>query len=145
MRYTCLLLTLAALAAGCRARAERVTVSAAASTREALEWAAAAFHSKTGVIADLNFGPSSTLAQQIGEGGGADLFLSADEGWADYLDQRGLVEKRRDLLTNSLVVVVPADSRLDLASLAGLAAPAVRRLALAGPSVPAGRYASEAL
>ena len=41
---------------------------------------------------------SSTLAQQIAQGADADLFLSADERWADYLADKGLVAERRDLL-----------------------------------------------
>src|SRR5262249_10785841 len=128
MRSSLLLLTLlTSLVSGCGSRAERVRVSAAASTREALEWAAAGFHSKSGVVAELNFGPSSTLAQQIAQGGGADVFLSADKAWADYLGEKGLVEKRRDLLSNSLVVVVPSGSSLQLSSLADLARPEVRR------------------
>jgi molybdate transport system substrate-binding protein len=135
-----------ALLAGCTGSApEAITLSAAASTREAVEQIAADFRQQTGVAVSVNLGPSSELARQIERGGTADLFLSANEAWADYLAERGLVAQRRDLLTNRLVIVVPADSSLAIPGLAALAQPAVRRLALAAPVVPAGRYAREAL
>jgi molybdate transport system substrate-binding protein len=124
---------------------ETVAVSAAMSTREALEQVAADFQARTGVPVALSFGASSTLARQIEQGAAAELFLSADEDWADYLAKKDLIAERRDLLTNRLVVVVPADGSLTVRDLADLAAPAVRRLSLAGPAVPAGRYAREAL
>jgi molybdate transport system substrate-binding protein len=135
-----------AVLSGCRDAAETsLAVSAAASTREALEQLAKEFHKKTGGAVNVNFGPSSTLAKQIVEGGPAEIFLSADEGWADYLQHAGLVEERRDLLGNHLVVVVPADSSLKLTKLAELGADSITHLALAGPGVPAGEYAREAL
>jgi molybdate transport system substrate-binding protein len=132
--------------AGCGAPPrEGITVYAAASTRAALQEIAAEYQAQTGNAVVLNAGPSSTLARQIAQGGRADLFLSADERWADYLAEKDLVADRRDLLTNRLVVIVPAESTLRLADLAVLDGPEVTRLALAGPEVPAGRYAREAL
>jgi molybdate transport system substrate-binding protein len=143
----CLLFTVyCLLVTGCTApKTEAIRISAAISTREALEQIAAQFHAQTGVSVEANFGPSSDLARQIERGGGADLFLSADESWADYLDGKGLCEMRRDLLTNELVVVVPAQSTLALHNLDELAAQEIHRLALAAPAVPAGRYARQAL
>jgi molybdate transport system substrate-binding protein len=138
---------LAGLGAGCgeKAATEAVSVSAAVSTREALEQVAADFRQQTGIPVALSFGASSALARQIEQGAVADLFLSADEDWADYLAKNDHVAERRTLLTNRLVVVLPADSSLSVKDLADLAGPGVRRLALAGPEVPAGRYAREAL
>ena len=145
MNRACLLLILGLLV-GCGQSAEEpIRVSAAASTREALEQIAADFRAATGLAVELNLGPSSDLARQIRQGGPADLFLSADEAWADFLADNQLVAERRDTLTNRLVVVVPADSALSLQALSDLAQEGVRRLALAGPAVPAGRYAREAL
>jgi molybdate transport system substrate-binding protein len=135
-----------AAVAGCRDAAEKtLAVSAAASTREPLEQLAKEFHKKTGTVVNVNFGPSSTLAKQIEEGGPATVFLSADEGWADHLERAGLVEQRRDLLGNRLVVVVRAESSLKLARLQDVAAISITHLALAGPGVPAGGYARQAL
>ena len=125
-----------------------IQVFAAASLTEAVEEIAAAYE-KTGrdeVV--LNLGSSSNLARQIQEGAPADLFLSADEARMDGLAGRGLVlgGTRRSLLSNTLVIVVPADSRLRIGSARDLADPGIRRLAIAEPSsVPAGIYAREYL
>jgi molybdate transport system substrate-binding protein len=123
-----------------------------------MEQLAADFQNETGIAVTLNFGPSSGLARQIEQGANADLFLSADESWADYLAEKGLVDQRRDLLTNKLVVIMPADSspsplreegrvrgQLTIRSLADLTEPEIHRLALAGKAVPAGMYARKAL
>lgn len=131
---------------GCGApRPAALHVFAAASTREALEEVARQYEAEGGARVDCSPAASSALARQIEQGADADLFLSADERWADYLAQRGLVARRRDLLANRLVVVVPRDSGLKLTSLDGLAGGEVRHLALALEPVPAGRYAREAL
>jgi molybdate transport system substrate-binding protein len=121
--------------------AATLRVSAAASLTDALNEIAA--HYRQPVL--FNFGASSTLARQIQEGAPADLFISADELKMDQLAQRGLVVKksRVDILSNTLVIVVPADSRLRLTSARDLVGHTV---ALAQPdSVPAGIYAKEYL
>ena len=123
-----------------------ITVFAAASLTDALQEIAAAYEKITGDKVVFNFAASSALARQIQEGAPADLFFSADEAKMDDLEKRGLVAKgtRRSLLSNTLVVVVPADSSLTIASPADLATSKVRALALAEPqSVPAGIYAKE--
>src|SRR5262249_39751181 len=86
-----------------------LVVFAAASTQEPLRKIAARFEAETGLSVELSFEASSTLAMQIEKGAHADLFLSADEDWADYLDKHNLCEAKRDLLTNQLVVIVPAE------------------------------------
>jgi molybdate transport system substrate-binding protein len=135
------------LLAGCRAgpRQEVLHVAVAASTQEAVRQIADAFRRETGAVVECNAAASSELARQIEHGGNADLFLSADEAWADYLAEKNLVAQRRDLLANRLVVVVPKETTLVLNDLRDLAKPAVTRLALAGAAVPAGRYARQAL
>jgi molybdate transport system substrate-binding protein len=117
-----------------------VHVLAAASTREPLERLTADFSARTGIPVQLQFGPSSELAWQVELDAPADLFLSADEAWADHVAQAGRQAGRWTLLTNRLVVVVPAAGGPAVTSLADLTGPAVRRLALAGEVVPAGRY-----
>lgn len=117
---------------------------AAASLRDALEELAPALGRATGSRIVLNFGGSGDLARQIVAAGRADLFFSADEAWMDHVAAAGLVDapSRCSPLGNRLVVVVPDDSPLRIAGAADLAAPAIRRLALAQPeAVPAGRYA----
>jgi molybdate transport system substrate-binding protein len=134
------------LTVGCGPSKEKpVVVFAAASTREALEKVTAAFRAATAIPVEINLGSSADLARQLERGATADLFLSADEAWVEYLGGKGLVAERHDLLTNRLVVVVPAQSCLKVRALGDLARPEVRRLALAGAAVPAGRYAREAL
>src|SRR5947209_10338325 len=144
-RRTFLLYVVPLLTVASEAPAETVHVYAAASTRDVVEEIARAFKDETGIAVDVTPAASSTLAKQIEKGADADLFLSADEDWADYLSDRKLVEKRRDLLGNRLAVVTPADSKLKLGELADVAAPGVQKLALGGPAVPAGRYARQAL
>lgn len=136
----------------CRPAAAEVTVFAAASLTDALTEIEAAWEKAGGEPVVLVFGASSTLARQIQEGAPADLFLSADEAKMDLLEKEGLVLKgtRRSVLSNTLVLVVPADSPLRIGSPKDLAAhladKKVRAVALAQPeSVPAGIYAREYL
>ena len=127
-----------------RVAAGEIIVFAAASLSDALREIAAAYEKTTGDTVRLNLGASSLLARQIREGAPADLFCSADEAKMDDLARAGLIDPatRRSLLSNSLVIVVAADSDLKLAAARDLATAAVRRLALAEPeTVPAGIYA----
>lgn len=123
-------------------------VFAAASLTDALQEIAGAYERESGDKVLLNLGASSTLARQIQEGAPADLFFSADEARMDSLAKEKLLlpETRKSLLSNTLVVVVPADSNLKIASAQDLASPKIRALALAEPqSVPAGIYAKQYL
>ncbi len=128
------------------ARAGEVIVFTAASLTESMQEIGTAYEKETGDKVVLNLGASNALARQIQEGAPADLFFSADEAKMNDLEKRGLVVKgtRRSLLSNTLVVVVPVDSNLKIASPADLATSKVRALALAEPqAVPAGIYAKE--
>jgi molybdate transport system substrate-binding protein len=132
-----------ALFAG-RLGAAELNVAAAASLTDALQEIKTAYETSGGDTIVLNLGASSALARQIEEGAPVDLFLSADEVHMDALEKRGrvLAGTRRSVLSNTLVVVVPADGTLRIASPADLVNPGIRHLALAEPrSVPAGIYA----
>jgi molybdate transport system substrate-binding protein len=119
-------------------------VYAASSVNDAIEEIALAQAGGTDTAMVVNSAASSVLAQQIQAGAPAHVFVSANAEWADALG--GLAEARTELLGNSLVVVAPADSALELADLAALAAAEFERAAIADPShVPAGRYARDAL
>lgn len=129
-----------------------LTVFAAASLTEVLQEVGRLWVASGQAAARFSFASSSTLARQIEAGAPANLFASADEQWADYLQQRNLIvpETRRSLLTNSLVLVVPKDRArtvsvgpgLDLDALLGPSG----RLATGDPAhVPAGIYAEAAL
>jgi molybdate transport system substrate-binding protein len=131
--------------------ADAVLVFAAASTTEAVEAAIARYREDTGAEVTASFAASSTLARQIETGAPADIFLSANVAWVDYLEDEGLIlpESRRDLLGNRLVLVAPADSKVEVAMGPDLALAQLLgdgRLAIGDPDhVPAGRYARAAL
>ena len=97
------------------------------------------------------YAASSTLARQIENGAPADLYISADEQWMDYLAARGLIDEptRTDLLGNELVLIAPADAPVTIAIKPGFPlaqALGEGRLALGDPTnVPAGIYAKAAL
>jgi molybdate transport system substrate-binding protein len=134
--------------AGVSAHAATITVFAAASLTDGLREIAHNYAEKTGDKIEFNFAASSILERQIEEGAPADIFFSADEAKMDALDKKGLVERttRRSRLSNSLVIVVPADSFLSITSPADLATGKIGHVAMADPkSVPAGIYAREYL
>ena len=147
-----LALAFAAAPASVRAAAaEPVTVFAAASLKESLDEAAAAYEQATGTPVRVSYAASSALARQIEQGAPAQVFISADLEWMDYLQQRGRVDaaSRHELLGNRLVLVAPQDglARVDLARAGSIAAAlGAGRLAVGQTaSVPAGKYARAAL
>lgn len=127
-----------------------VTVFAAASLKNALDAASEAWTVKSGVDASVSYAGSSALARQIEAGAPADIFISADLDWMDYLAERNLIdrESRSNLLGNRIVLIAAAGTpavdisrNFDLSALIGDG-----RLAMAAPdSVPAGRYGKAAL
>jgi molybdate transport system substrate-binding protein len=128
-----------------------VTVFAAASLKEAMDNQAKLFEASTGNKVIVSYGASNTLAKQIEAGAPADIFISADLDWMDYLEQRHLIapNTRFDLLRNTLVLIAPlsSSSTLRIGPNFGLAAALGReKLAMANPdSVPAGKYGKSAL
>jgi molybdate transport system substrate-binding protein len=127
-------------------------VFAAASLTDALTEAARLWASENHPMPHLSFAASSALARQVAAGAPADLFLSADLKWMDWLAGKGLIQAdtRRSLLGNSLVLVEPKASMKPVAIGRDLDPNAVLgangRLAVGDPaSVPAGLYARQAL
>lgn len=152
MRRVLLFLLLVLAASPGASRAERdVTVFAAASLTNALQDAAKDYEASGGGKVKLSFAASSLLARQIEAGADADVFFSADAEWMDYLSERKLIKPatRRDVLSNRLVLIAPAGSKVALTIAPGFALAAAlgdSRLALADPdTVPAGKYAKAAL
>ncbi len=154
--YLRVLLALAsiALAAGVRAAETPkppLLVFAAASLTNALDAQSKAWTATSGTPIKLSFAASSVLARQIEAGGKADVFISADQEWMDYLQARNLIDKstRRMLVGNRLVLIAPADSKIELRIAPGFALAAALgkgRLATGDPdTVPVGRYARSAL
>jgi molybdate transport system substrate-binding protein len=128
-----------------------VQVFAAASTTQAVEEVGQAFAKKGLGSVKASFASSSTLAKQIEQGAPANLFVSADTEWADYLEKRNLLVEgsRSNLFGNTLVLIAPADAKtgplainekLDIDGLLGTG-----RLAVGDPDhVPVGIYAHQA-
>ncbi len=132
-------------------RAGDVLIFAAASTAEAVAAVGALYAVQSGVKIRSVFAASSALARQVAHGAPADIFLSANRKWIDWLaaKNRIVAASRRDLFGNRLVLVVPRSSPLKFRIRRGF--PLARhlgsgRLALADPDhVPAGIYARQAL
>lgn len=131
------------------AAAAELTVSAASSLGNAFKDIATAYEGQhAGVKVLLNVGASGLLLQQLAKGAPVDVFASADEGTMDAAAKQGLiaVAERRDVVRNTLVLVVPKDSKLSLGALADLARAGVQKIAIGNTaSVPAGRYSRRAL
>jgi molybdate transport system substrate-binding protein len=143
-------LSMGVLAAAGTAQAD-TTVFAAASTTNAMNDVIAAYGAKTGKTVVPSYASSSTLAKQIEQGAPAQIFLSANTKWMDFLAKADLLEEgsTTDLLGNSLVMIAPkAEAKpvtiakgMDLAGLLGDS-----RLSVGDPDhVPAGIYAKSAL
>lgn len=131
---------------------KNLTVFAAASMKNALDDVDAAYTARTGVKVVASYAASSVLAKQIDQGAPADIFLSADTDWMDYVATRKAISTatRTNLLGNSIVLIAPKDSAIDkvtiasgfdLAKLAGSGRIATGDVS----SVPAGKYAKAAL
>ena len=126
-------------------------VFAAASLRESMNEAADAFAATGAPKPVVSFAGSSTLAKQIENGAPADLFVSADEAWMDYLADKKLIvpASRAPFVSNKLVLIAPAGQPLKVDIKKGFALDKLLgdgKLAMADPnSVPAGRYGKAAL
>lgn len=150
-RALCVIGALVALTAPAAAQSRDVVVFAAASLKNALDEATGAWQRDTRKKAVVSYAASSALARQIEQGAPADLFVSADLDWMDYLEQRRLIRggSRADLLGNGVVLIAPKDSAVAARiapgfDLAGLLGPG--RLAMADTrNVPAGKYGKAAL
>lgn len=130
---------------------DKVTVFAAASLKNALDAANAAWTKESAGETTVSYAASSALAKQIEAGAPADVFISADLAWMDYVAGKKLIEEdtRSNFLGNRIVLVAPKDAAkrveikegLDLAALVGDG-----KLAMgAVDSVPAGKYGKAAL
>ncbi|WP_438279182.1 molybdate ABC transporter substrate-binding protein [Nitrobacter sp.] len=134
------------------AQDKTLTVFAAASMKNALDDVDNAYTAKTGVKIVASYAASSALAKQIEQGAPADVFVSADTAWMDYVKDKKAINKpsRVNLLGNSIVLIAPKDSKIDkvtidqgfdLAKLAGDGKVATGDV----KAVPVGKYAKAAL
>ena len=137
--------------AGTAAAADNVTVFAAASLKNALDAANAEWQTESAKETVVSYAASSALAKQIEAGAPADVFISADLDWMDYLAEKNLIKEdtRSNLLGNRIVLVAPKDKAepveikegFDLAGLIGDGKLAMGEV----NSVPAGKYGKAAL
>lgn len=131
--------------------AQKVTVFAAASLKNALDDAGRAYAAESGIKVIGSFASSSALARQIERGAPADLYFSANVKWMDYLQERKAIEAatRVNLLRNRLVLIAPGSSRVSVRIQTGFPIDKVLgdgRLAMGDPDhVPAGIYGKAAL
>jgi molybdate transport system substrate-binding protein len=145
----CVLLFLST--ANVSAQQAKLVIFAAASLKDALDEVNAAYQHDKGQETTVSYAASSTLAKQIEAAAPADIFISADLDWMDYLVKKDLIkpETRTNLLGNRLVLIAPVNStvKLGIAPNFPLAqALGSGRLAIADPSgVPAGKYGKAAL
>src|SRR5690606_3547574 len=131
------------------ASAQEITVSAAASLTNAFKELGPRFEAATpGATVRFNFAASGVLLQQIRQGAPVDVFASADQATMDRGMKQSLLDaaSKVDFAANSVVLVIPAQDAVPVSGLQDLHGPAVKRIAVGKPTtVPAGRYAKEAL
>ena len=129
--------------------AAELIVSAAASLTNAFTELGKTYELETpGTTVVPNFAGSGTLLQQIFRGAPVDVFASADQETMDRAEQKDLIitGSRRDFARNTLVLIAPTDSTLDVGHLTDLRANTIKRIAISNPaSVPAGHYSQLAL
>jgi molybdate transport system substrate-binding protein len=141
----------AALLAVVPAHAQDLTVFAAASLKEALDEAGQQFQRASGQKVVVAYAASPALAKQIENGAPADVFISADLDWMDYIEQRKLIRAgtRANLLHNRLALIAPAESKVQAEIKTGFPLAKLMgdgKLSMADPdSVPAGKYGKAAL
>ncbi|MFT3719755.1 molybdate ABC transporter substrate-binding protein [Pseudorhodoferax sp.] len=138
-----------ALALPLSAWSQQITVSAAASLTDAFKELAAKFEAaRPGVSVRTNFAASGVLLQQMSQGAPVDVFASADQATMDRADAQKLIDAatRRNFVTNSLVLIEPAQGGVGLKGLDDLGGAAVKRIAVGKTAtVPVGRYTQEVL
>jgi molybdate transport system substrate-binding protein len=134
----CLLLLAAPAIAG------EVNLSIAASLKEVINELSDSFAKKNPAVKFLkNYGASGALAKQIENGAPADIFISANTEWMDYLKNKNMVDTGSiSTFTYNTLVFAGIDGKAS--SMQDL--PKLEKIAIGSPkSVPAGEYAMEAL
>jgi molybdate transport system substrate-binding protein len=153
MKRLLILLIVCLALAGCKSAGngnatgdKTLTVSAAASLKDAFGEIAGVYKQQTGQDVTFNFGASGTLEKQIESGAGIDVFASAGRQQMGDLVTKQLIDaaSRKDFARNDLVLIVPKDSKIKLQNLDDLKGPDVKRIATGNPkTVPAGQYSEE--
>ncbi|MDO4904264.1 MAG: molybdate ABC transporter substrate-binding protein [Lautropia sp.] len=131
------------------AQAAELTVSAAASLTNAFKEIAQDYEARfPDAKVRLNFGASGALLAQMAKGAPVDVFASADQSTMDKAEKQGLIRAhvRETFAANSLVLIVPVDSKLQLKEPGDLGRESVQKIAIGNPaSVPVGHYTRQTL
>jgi len=125
-----------------------IVVGAAISLKESFNELGGIYEHRTGTKVTFTFAASGELEKQIEAGAPVDVFASAAEKEMDELQAKNLIDRatRADFARNSLVLVVPVDSKLQMQSFPDLEKPSVTKIAIGNPkTVPAGQYAQRLL
>lgn len=124
-----------------------MTISAAASLKDAMEEIKKEYtKEKANVIINFNFGSSGSLQQQIEQGADVDIFMSAATKQMEALSQKSLLleETKKNLLGNTVVLVVPSNSSAGISDFKDATTDKIKKIALGEPTtVPCGQYAEE--
>lgn len=129
-------------------QSRQILVAAAISLKEAFNEIGGVYQRRTGTKVTFTFGASGELEKQIEAGAPVDVFASASEKEMDELQAKNLIDRvtRADFVRNSLVLVVPAASKLQVQSFSDLEKPGMTKIAIGNPkTVPAGQYAQQLL
>lgn len=149
MVFTALLLASCAETAGESTNSElELSIAAAVSLTESLNELKVIYEIEHDIELTFQFGGSGTLARQIEQGSGADVFISSNVNWMDELENKKqiLSETRQDIVGNQLVLVASEDAELTYADVSEINPAEIGQLAIGNPeSVPAGDYAKQAL
>lgn len=128
-----------------------VVVAAASSLTDVIAMIGELYAAEGHAEPRFSFAATSELVRQIEQGAQVDVFVSADTDWMDYLAEKNLIDpaSRRDVASNTLVLVAPATNPFDMVIGPGMELLQMLdggRIAIANPDgVPAGKYAKEAL
>ena len=125
---------------------ETITVFAAASLTDSFKALRDAYHQQhANVTIQFNFAGTPTLVTQIEQGAQADVFASADTTNMDKLRGDGFTSGTPQVFAhNKLAIAVAPGNPKHINGLADLAHPGLIYIS-AGPTVPAGKYAGQAL
>ncbi|WP_339738135.1 molybdate ABC transporter substrate-binding protein [uncultured Sunxiuqinia sp.] len=125
-------------------KALEITVFAAASLTDVISEVAAQFEKEYDITVRLNLAGSGTLARQIEQGADADVYLSADKNWMDYLVEKGKTKETAVFATNDLVLVSPINRDFQFEKVDSLLVYTESKIAIGDPGyVPAGKYAMQ--
>lgn len=127
-----------------RADEKQITVFAAASLTDVITDLAANFEKEKKVTVKLNLAASGTLARQIDQGAEADVYLSANKSWMDFLVGKGKSRENKSFARNDLVLISPINKEFHFEKVDSLLMATTSRIAIGDPGyVPAGKYAMQ--